>query len=453
MGWLLLDLEPRYRESIEEQLVDTSTVLSSLLSTSSAQDLNLKILDRVFIDSAARRFNARIFRVEKNLMDLHVYVTDHNGKLLYDSTHSAPVGSDYSQWRDVALTLKGQYGARTSFLQEGKRESMILFVASPVVVQGELRGVLSVGKPLRGVSQFIYQARLQGALLGGFILLAVLGATYCSAKKISKPIRELIVYTQAVQSNRRVQVPVFDNQELQALATAVEEMRKKVEGRHYLQSMLEAFSHEMKSPVAAIRSAAEILSDGPPAADAQRFTSLIREQSSRITLLLQRLLELARLENRFVSEPQQRVDLIPIIRDIVENFDPLFRKKHVTLDVALEREYFVKADASQLATALENLLQNALDFTPAGGKVFISTSSNEQQIAISIKDTGTGIPDYALAKIFDRYYSLERPDTMQKSSGLGLSIVREIALLNRGTISVCNDASGGCRATLTLQAG
>ena len=101
-----------------------------------------------------------------------------------------------------------------------------------------------------------------------------------------------------------------------------------------------------------------------------------------------------------------------------------------------------------LREALVNLLQNALEFTPAGGTVSLRAEVAFDQVRLSVADTGCGVPDYALNHVFDRFYSLPRPGTGRKSTGLGLSLVREIAHLHGGAVKLGNRPEGGALAIL-----
>lgn len=448
MTWLVFDLEPRYRESIEEQLVDTSVVLSSLVAISSPDgELKLDSLQQTFFEANARTFSAQIFQVIKTSIDLHVFVTDSQGKLLYDSTAKSTVGSDFSQWRDVALALRGEYGARTTFLVPGTRESMTLYVASPIFLRGKLKGVLSIGKPLRGVTKFIWDARLRVMLISIALLLILLYAVYVAARRISQPVQLLIAHTAAIRGGRGAALPQFEIEELASLGKAIEEMRQKIAGQEYVEKMLEAFSHEMKSPVAAIRSAAEILTEKPPEEVQRRFTQSIIEQTERIKVSLSKLLELSRLENANLPN-NESIPVSPLLREVVSLFEALAVSKNIRFTAEDCGELRARGDRSLLMTALSNLVQNAIDFTPKGGEVSLAASFDGEMVSITVSDTGTGIPGYAFDRIFDRFYSLERPDTQRKSTGLGLAIVREIALLHGGDVSISNRSSGGCVATL-----
>jgi two-component system sensor histidine kinase CreC len=110
----------------------------------------------------------------------------------------------------------------------------------------------------------------------------------------------------------------------------------------------------------------------------------------------------------------------------------------------------VRGDAFLLGQAVSNLVQNAIEFAPAGSEVAVTLRADGERVVVVVIDRGPGVPDYALEKIFDRFYSLPRPDTGRKSSGLGLSIVREIARLHGGEVTLVNGADGGARAELGL---
>lgn len=109
----------------------------------------------------------------------------------------------------------------------------------------------------------------------------------------------------------------------------------------------------------------------------------------------------------------------------------------------------VAGEPELLEQALGNLLDNAIDFTPPGGTLALAAREEQRQVRITVTDSGSGIPDYALARIFERFYSLPRENGF-KSSGIGLAFVQEVARLHQGSIALENRAEGGVVATLTL---
>ncbi len=99
---------------------------------------------------------------------------------------------------------------------------------------------------------------------------------------------------------------------------------------------------------------------------------------------------------------------------------------------------------------MANLVQNAVEFSPRGGRVELRVRATDREVEFAVEDHGPGIPDYALGRVFERFYSLERPATGRKSTGLGLALVREIAHLHHGEVELVNRAVGGACATLRL---
>ena len=124
------------------------------------------------------------------------------------------------------------------------------------------------------------------------------------------------------------------------------------------------------------------------------------------------------------------------------------RKIRLACDAVVEAR--VRGERFLIAQALGNLVQNALEFSPAAGEVTVVVRIEAGRALVIVEDDGPGVPDFALERVFERFYSLPRPDTGRKSSGLGLSIVHEIARLHGGEATLENRAGGGARAVFSL---
>lgn len=164
--------------------------------------------------------------------------------------------------------------------------------------------------------------------------------------------------------------------------------------------------------------------------------------------MVDKLLIQARLESRPGLELAS-VALEPLLRQVIASKEAQAAQRDITIQTGELAEATLTGDAFLLNQALSNLLDNALDFTPAGGSISIQGVRLEQHYQITVSDTGSGIPDYALDKVFERFYSLARADKA-KSSGLGLNFVQEVARLHRGTIRLHNLQPHGVAAILTL---
>jgi two-component system sensor histidine kinase CreC len=191
-----------------------------------------------------------------------------------------------------------------------------------------------------------------------------------------------------------------------------------------------------------------------PAADRERFVANIERETRRIEELVDRLSELAALESRRRLLNTEPVALRPLLEELVAS--ALARGAARSIGVTLElREHgwgapWVDGDAFLLRRALRNLLDNALDFSPEGGTVSVACESASRTIELRIVDRGPGIPDYADEKVFEKFFSLARPHTQKKSTGLGLAFVREIAELHHGRVTLVNGRDGGAVATFAL---
>jgi two-component system, OmpR family, sensor histidine kinase CreC len=144
------------------------------------------------------------------------------------------------------------------------------------------------------------------------------------------------------------------------------------------------------------------------------------------------------------------VNLHDLIQTQINHLSEKTHALQTNIHAACRADVFIKADSFLLGQAIYNLLENAVDFSPKNSEIEVSVTEESNQIQIIVIDQGTGIPDYALDKIFDKFYSLPRPNSQQKSTGLGLNFVQEVAKLHGGSVTLNNHADGGAIAILTL---
>ncbi|MBL9213947.1 MAG: two-component system sensor histidine kinase CreC [Opitutaceae bacterium] len=449
--WALDQVRPRYIESMEETLVDLSVLLAALLETqASAAGPDPAVLERVFASARQREFQAQVHTLRKTAVDLRVYATDPAGRVVYDSA-GQDVGRDYSHWNDVARTLQGRYGARSTRTTPGDDRTHHIYVAAPVRSGGRIVGVLAVGKPTSGINELVAAAErrlLQGAVAGG---LAVLLGLMLVAAWIISPLERLTAYARQVRDGRPAALPPLPGRTLRELGTAFEEMRDALEGRQHVERYTQALAHEVKAPLAAIRGAAELLGEEMPAEQRRRFLAHIRDEAARMQQALERLLELSSLEARKALRQTERLDAAGLLDEAAAVVAPAYAAAGLRLARRAEPAA-VTGERVLLREALVNLLQNALEFSPGGGEVAFTAAVADGRVVFAVEDRGSGVPDYALDRVFERFYSLPRPGSTRKSTGLGLALVREIAHLHGGDAALENRPGGGARATLWVPA-
>lgn len=450
------EVKPGVRQAMEENLVDTAQLLAEL----AGPDLRAGTLDHGAFAAAVDRYrhrsvDVRIWSFAKRSLDYRIYVTDAQGKVVFDSnTEHSALGEDYSRWRDVYLTLRGQYGARSTPADPGDERSSVMHIAAPVLDGKQVIGVLTVAKPNLTAQPYIERSerkiRDRGLILvAGTILIGALFTWW-----LTSGIHRLHRYAGEVAAGERVPLPNLGSSELADLGRALEAMREKLEGKQYVERYVHALTHEMKSPLAAIRGAAELLQEADmPAADRQRFLANIGQQEARLRRIIDRLLELATLEQRRGLEQPEAIALEDLVRQQVEAMAPRLAAAGVQAVFGpgfAEPGPVIQGERFLLEQAVANLLENAVDFSPPGGRIFLKVEDAPGERVLWVEDEGSGIPDYALPRIFERFYSLPRPRGGDKSSGLGLPFVAEVAALHRGRIVLDNRSEGGCRARLGL---
>lgn len=456
--WLMMDkvldrVERQYLEAAEEPMVDIANVLAEMLERELAKtgSIQTDALRNAFEGAKKREFVARIYSVAKTHVDMDVYVTDSQGVVIYDSMHPESAGTKREK-RDVTLTLAGRYGSRSTREDEADQNSSVMFVAAPIKVRGEIVGVVSVAKPQR--STFAFRDETKWWLtrtIGSLIICMILGS-FLLARWTTRPIRRLTDYARSITRGERPAVPSLHGVEMKTLGDAFEKMRDSLENRESVEQYIQTLTHELKSPVAAIRGASELLQENSmPDAQRGKFLKNIQSESLRLQDLLDRILALASLERQKALEEPKDVDLSCLAREVCDHFTPLFTQRGLKLDPWIQEGVTVRGDAFLLQTAMTNLVQNAADFSPEGASVSVGLKLVDHRACFIVEDEGPGLPEFARTRVFERFYSLPRPHNGKKSSGLGLCFVREAALLHRGAVELENrDGGKGARAVFSV---
>jgi len=459
----LQEVKPTVRRATEGMLIDTASLLATIVAEelTSLDQVKKSAFGEAFRNVNSSPIKANIDGIIKDKMAYRVYITDKNGLVIFDSDKQDE-GKDFSRWNDVYLTLRGKYGARTTRTDPSDPSSSVMYVAAPIKIDGELVGVLTVSKPNQAMSVIIDKGERRILIGGGILISVALLIGVFIIWWINRSIKKLVRYANQVSNRENTILPKLGSPELKALANALEEMRLKLDGKDYIEKYIHTLAHELKSPLSSIRAATEILQDSNDKMLLQtenltnvkktqsRFLNNIDQQTERMSVLIERMLQLARLESR-VGVNFKSVNMRELIEQLIDS--KLVEAQLLGIElVTIENETVkVKGDQFLLTQALSNVLSNALDFTPSGGQIEINATVKGEYYSVEIKDTGTGIPDYAINRIYERFYSLPRPNK-GKSSGLGLSFVKEVAIVHNGSILIENRPDRqGTVATLMIK--
>jgi two-component system sensor histidine kinase CreC len=451
IGRILNDLRTRYVEGIEDSLVDQANILAAIVSVEmEKKQFSREKFYKAFDHLHSQSLSAKIYDFLKTDVDVRVYITDRSGKIIFDSEDRKIVGEDYSTWRDVRLTLEGEYGARSTREDPEDPSSSILYVAAPILVKGKTVGVLTVAKPTTNVNIFFKSARPRILKIGIVSIAMAIFLSLLVTIWIARPIKRLTDYANNVREGKRVDLPKLGRSELSEMGMAFEKMREALEGKKYIEEYVQTLTHEIKSPVSAIRGAAELMEEGMPSERRAQFLTNIRNEANRIQDIVDRMLELSELESQRTLQKMEIISFNTLIRTVLESKEPMLSQKSLNVNVQVGDGIEVQGDPFLLHQAIANLIQNAIDFSPVQGQITLTTQVDGGMLNFTVDDEGPGIPDYGMEKVFEKFFSLPRPTTGKKSTGLGLNLVKEVVVLHQGEVRLDNLPERGLRATLRL---
>ncbi len=443
-------------ETVEESLNDTAHLLSALVEEKLSKQLITEVsysfickntLSPIFENTKARSFEAKIYGHTKIDTDLQAYITDKNGIVVFDSEIYRE-GLDYSKFNDVYLTLKGKYGARSSKLIDSEGEGG-LFVAAPIKHHNIIIGVLTVIKPKVGVVPFIDLAKEKFWRISLIVGLSIAFVFSLLAYLMFRPISKLSSYVVALRNKTKMVFPKIGLLELENLGKEIDRLVIELEGKEYIENYVQTLTHEIKSPLSSILASAELLENNPQKKEV--LIENINKEGKRIQLIIEQMLSLSALEGMRSIQKSEDIDLLDLSQEILSSFKIEIQSKNLSVNIS-GSALNVKGDRQQIQLAVRNLLRNSLEFSKSGDQINISIFKNEEKkTVVEIEDEGVNIPEYAIDKIMERFFSLPRPDTKQKSSGLGLSIVKQIASLHGAQFQIKNRETSGVQATLLFK--
>ncbi|MCA0174972.1 MAG: two-component system sensor histidine kinase CreC [Proteobacteria bacterium] len=447
------EIKPSVREVMEDVLIDSANLLAEqaradLRAMPPGGTLAGTPLAQAVAAYTTRPVDATIWGLRKQRLDIRVYVTDASGRVVLDSGTPTAVGQDYSRWLDVARTLRGEYGARVTRDQPDDTRTSVMYVAAPIQDGERLLGVLTLAKPQATAAPFIARAEAKVLKAGAWMLAASLAVGLAATAWLVHATRRLRHYAERARAGHREPPPRLPG-ELGDLALAVGEMRERLEGRAEVEQAMRALTHELKSPLAAIAAAAELLQDPLPAAERQRFAAQVATQVERLRGLADRLLELSRLESLRALDAPAPVALAALTDAVLDAHAATLAQRHLQVQWLRREPLTVAGDAERLALALSNLLANALAFAPPGSPLELALWREGAQVHWSLRDHGPGVPDYAWPQLGQRFFSLPAPGRTDRGSGLGLAIVQQVMALHVGRLAL-TPAAPGLRATLTF---
>ena len=390
-----------------------------------------------------------------------VTILDKNGHPVADSQHDIALIAPQGTQPEVVAALRGD--ELSDIRVDAFTGALTLFAAAPIQQGSEMLGVVQLSQPMQVVAERARSLVLTIILAGVVAVLASMLLAVWISRQLVRPIVRLEqAALAAAQGDLTQQVPVQTSDELGALAQAFNTMVDAVRTMLEQQRAFVAHaSHELRTPLTNIKlriEAVRSLGDEAPAIS-ERYLAEIESEADRLARLANALLDLAHLESRPAPPPDTTVDLAPILRDAAAIMQMRAQAAGITMTTAVpEALPSVKVHPEQIEEVVLNLLDNAIKYTPAGGRIDLTAAATADRLVVHVNDTGPGIPPDDLPHIFDRFYRVDKarsrtrsaPDGKGSGAGLGLAIVKQLVEQNQGRIVVESTLDQGANFSISF---
>jgi signal transduction histidine kinase len=381
-------------------------------------------------------------------VDLFVRAIDRDGATAFLSLPGRWAAFDLG--RPVAVPPRGTYAWERL---ESARGDDVLELASLSLSDG---AALQVGRSTRGRREILQRFRdLLGIVLGATVLVGLAGGALLTRRAL-RPLRDLARTLDGIVRTGRLEARVPSREggdALDALVRLVNALLGRIESLvGAMRGSLDAVAHDLRTPLMRLRvSASRTLASGADAEASREALSDCLEEADRVRDMLDSLMDISEAEAGVMALHLESVPVAGLFAEVLDLFADVAEEKGVALRAEEPGDLALRADRTRALQALANLVDNAVKFTPEGGGVILAARRDDATVAVSVTDTGIGIPPEDLSHIWERLFRGDRSRS-ERGLGLGLSLVKAIALAHGGDVAVESEPGKGSRFTARLPA-
>ena len=380
-----------------------------------------------------------------------------DGTVLADSEVSNPViMENHIHREEIQEALKN--GAGFSRRYSDTLNLSMLYVA---YLSNNDNYILRIAEPFSGLEQYLGLLLPALVISIGITLLISSILANSFARSIAKPLREIAEEMTKLKDDKpEFHFNHYEFEEMNVIADttmqmlhAVKESMNQIEFEKMIrQEFFSNASHELKTPITSISGYVELLENDMVTDEKLKkdFLSRIKKETTNMTNLINDILMISRLETKEVTVSMHDVRICPLLSDVCSTLTPLATECQVTLETNC-KPLTIYANEGQIRELLNNLINNAIKYNKPGGKVFVTITSEGNDFIIIVEDTGVGIPEEAQARIFERFYRVDRGRSKKMGgTGLGLSIVKHVVNYYNGSIQLESQVMKGTKFTIRL---
>ena len=367
---------------------------------------------------------------------------------------------------DYPEAMRALAGAPTALVRSVDEGGLIISVAVPVQYFRHVLGVLLLSADSADIEESVRAVRVAIIEVSGVALALTVLLSIFLAGTIAKPVRRLAAAARSVRrwGAERVRIPDFSRRrdEIGDLSVALGQMTDAFYARlDAIEGFAADVAHEIKNPLTSLRSAVDAAAVARDGAQRGQLMQVIREDVGRLDRLVTDISNASRLDAEMAREASEPIDLVQLLDTVIEIYRSRTPKKDgptLRLDLPPHGDFLLLGAPGRLGQVVDNLLSNAISFSPPNGVVRVALGRREGAFEIRVEDEGPGVPEEHADKLFERFYT-RRPDgeAFGRHSGLGLSIARQIVEAHGGEIMAENrrDSAGrvlGARFLVRLPA-
>ena len=386
-----------------------------------------------------------------NYSEAVIWIMDTKGNINLDSSSASVAGKNIKDF-DI-LDFGNKYYQTGNFYGSFSEDTLTVY--KTITVNYKVRGYVLIHKPIANIINTANIITTIGYQTLGLIALAGFLVFGLFTFIIYLPIRKLTKAASAyAQGDFTITADVHSNDELGYLAASINYMATEL---HTLEDDQRKFisnvSHDFRSPLTSIKGYIEAMLDGTiPVEMQEKYLNIILFETERLNKLTKSLLELNKFGSRGIMLDVTTFDINQTIKTTAQTFEGVCKEKHLSFDLTLTGEkLLVRADYGKIQQILYNLIDNAIKFSHNHATIYIETTTKNEKVFVSVKDTGIGIPKDSMNKIWERFYKsdLSRGKD-KKGTGLGLAIVKEIINAHNENINCISTEGVGTEFIFTL---
>ncbi len=378
---------------------------------------------------------------------------------VYDGSHSLVFSSSLSEQEKLPLTadtwINGFHKeARLVTVSMQDDIAPIRILTKPVYHQNELLYLIRVGSSMEDIQTTLENSLLLNLFFIPTAALLVAMGGWLLTRQAFKPLGAVIKTAHRISSgdlSHRIESSQASSEEIRELAAAFNHMIARLESSfQQIRDFSDNVSHELRIPLSILKGQTELgLRRLRSEEEYRKVLESNLEEIQRMEKIVERLLFLSRADRGEIELSYTPIDLNGLMEQVCSQFQVLAREKNIRIEPTVNHPVSIMGDELLLRELLLNLVQNAMTYTPTGGEVKLMLERDEGRIKISVSDTGTGISEHEIPRIFDRFYQVDKSRSSQ-GSGLGLSICKWIAEAHQGKITVDSTLGKGSQFTVSL---